>query len=48
MKPQSHESWTGLDIERLLLEREVRARIGSWQPKVGPRKALELFDATIA
>jgi hypothetical protein len=42
------EHRTGLDTEQLLLlEREVEARIGSWQPDTGPRKALELFDAIV-
>ncbi|MFG3343168.1 transposase family protein [Glycomyces sp. NPDC048151] len=42
------EHRTGLDTEQLLLlEREVRARIGSWQPDTGRRKALELFDALV-
>ena len=39
---------TGLDTEQLLLlEREIEARIGSWQPATGRRKALELFDAMV-
>lgn len=38
----------GLDTEQLLLlEREVEARIGSWQPDTGRRKTLELFDAIV-
>ena len=42
------EHRTGLDTERLLLlEREVEARIGSWQPDTGRRKTLELFDAIV-
>jgi hypothetical protein len=42
------EHRTGLDTEQLLLlEREVEARIGSWQPDTGRRKALELFDAIV-
>lgn len=42
------EHRTGLDLEQLLLlEREVEARIGSWQPDSGRRKTLELFDAII-
>jgi len=42
------EHRTGLDYEQLLyLEREVAARIGSWQPATGRRKALDLFEAII-
>jgi hypothetical protein len=42
------EHRTGLDLEQLLLlEREVEARIGSWQPDTGRRKTLELFDAIV-
>lgn len=43
-----YEHRTGLDLEQLLLlERAVEARIGSWQPETGRRKALELFDAIV-
>ncbi|GAB3652044.1 hypothetical protein [Glycomyces tarimensis] len=42
------EHRTGLDTEQLLLlEREVEARIGSWQPDTGRRKTLELLDAIV-
>ena len=42
------EHRTGLDYEQLLyLEREVTARIGSWQPATGRRKSLDLFEAII-
>jgi hypothetical protein len=42
------EHRTGLELEQLLLlEREVEARIGSWQPETGRRKTLELFDAIV-
>jgi hypothetical protein len=42
------EHRTGLDTEQLLLlEREVEARIGSWQPATGRRNTLELFDAIV-
>lgn len=42
------EHRTGLDYEQLLyLEREVAARIGSWQPATGRRKTLDLFEAII-
>ncbi|PRY52897.1 transposase family protein [Glycomyces artemisiae] len=42
------EHRTGLDYEQLLyLEREVAARIGSWQPATGRRKALGLFEAIV-
>ncbi|MDA1361890.1 transposase [Glycomyces luteolus] len=44
-----YEQRTGLDTEQLLLlERAVEARIGSWQPDTGRRKALDLFDAIVA
>jgi len=46
--PPRFEHRTGLDYEQLLyLEREVAARIGSWQPATGRRKTLDLFEAII-
>lgn len=48
-RPQPrYEHRTGLDTEQLLLlEQEVEARIGSWQPDTGRHKALDLFDAIV-